>query len=465
MSPSLRQLASDTRLCAEATLEALSTTLPRARIESVLAVQGVTTQRERKLPMALTALTCIAMNLFIDEATDQVLERLLRAPQFLRPEDGSVPAGASAISQRRQQLGVAPMVALFRHICQPLATRDTQDAFWQGLRLMAIDGVTEDVADTPANARYFGRAHNAHAASAFPQVKGVYVCECGTHAIVDAGFWPCQVSERIGGLRLLRSVGPGDLLLWDTGLQSYDMCAGCTQRQAAFLGRVPAGPRFPVFERLPDGSFLTEIRPWQYARRRRGERLRARVLEYTFDDPPRAGHGVRHRLITSLLDPVAYPALELIRVFHERWEVEITLDETDSHQRPPRQPLRSRTPLGVLQELYGLLLAHYAVRAVMHEAALRAGLPPDRLSFTRTVRLLRVAMFDLQILPPPQRAHWYLRLLDDIARKPLPVRDNRRCNPRVVRRWHSKFPTKREAHRHVPQPTKPFAEAIVILVN
>jgi hypothetical protein len=319
------------------------------------------------------------------------------------------------------------------------------------------------VPDTPANAEYFGRATGARGESAFPQVRAVYLCECGTHALCDANFWPYGVSERVGGRQLLRSVGPGMLVMWDRGFHSYDMCADCRQRDAHFLARIPAHLRLTPIRRLADGSYLAYLAPSDYARRKRGERLRVRVIEYTLDDPTRPGHGQRHRLITSLLDELAYPAQTLAVAYHERWEEEITLDEMDTHQRRPRQPLRSRTPEGVEQELWGLLIAHYSIRAVMHEAAVRAGVAPDRLSFVNALRILRNAVFEFQIIAESQRAAWYDRLLNDIGREQLPQRDNR-CNPRVVKRKMSNFDLKREQHRQWPQPTKPFAEAVVILI-
>jgi hypothetical protein len=459
---SLRQLDATVHFSQEATLDALGHTLTHSRIEAVLASYGVLEQRARKFTMVLTVLLCIAMNLFTEEAIDDVLVKLLEGPRFLRPDDDFEAAGASAISQRRHQLGVAPMVALFREVCRPLAIQKTRDAFLFGFRLMAIDGTTEAVPDTPANARYFGRQTGTRGDSAFPQVKCVYLCECGTHAICDAGFWPYGISERVGGLRLLRSVGPGMLVMWDRGFHSYDMCARCRQREAHFLARVPAHVQLKPLRRLSDGSYLAYLMPSQYRRRKCGERLLVRVIEYTIDDPARPSHGEHHRLITSLLAERAYPAHALACAYHERWEIEITIDETDTHQRRPRQPLRSRTPVGVLQELYGLLLAHYAIRAVMHEAAVRADVAPDRLSFVKAVRLLRNATFEFQIIAESQRRAWYERLLQDVGREQLPVRDQR-CNPRVVKRKMSNFDLKRDKHRHWPQPTKPFAEAVVIV--
>jgi len=463
MQRSLRELRPTVHFTAEATLAALGQVLTLSRIEAVLARVGIGPGRKRKLSWALAVLLCIAMNVFTEEALEAVLAKLLQGPRFLRPADDRVRASASAISQRREHLGVRPMQALFREVCQPLATATTPEAFLWGFRLMAIDGTTEDVADTPENARSFGRHRGARGDSAFPQVKAVYLCECGTHAVCDAGFWPGDTSERVGGLRLLRSVEPGMLVLWDRGFHSYDMCTRCVARGAHFLSRLPAHVKLQAIQRLPDGSYLAHLRPSDYARRKCDEQLLVRLIEYTLNDPGRPGHGQMHRVITSLLDATVYPAHALACAYHERWDVELTIDEMDTHQRRPRQPLRSRTPLGVLQELYGLLLAHYAVRAVMHEAACQAGVAPDRLSFVGTVRILRNAVFEAQIVAPAQFAHWYARLLRDIARQQLPERDNR-CNPRVVKRKMSNFDLKRDHHRHSSQPTKSFAQAIVILI-
>ena len=463
MERSLRQLTPTVHFTAEATLAALGQVLSTTRIEAVLGRLGVMTQRKRKLTSGLAVLLCIAMNLFTEEALDDVLAKLLQGPRFLRPAGDEQPASAGAIVQRRKQLGVAPLVALFHEVCCPLAMAQTPEAFMFGMRLMAIDGTTEDVPDTPANVRAFGRHTGKRGDSAFPQVKAVYLCECGTHAVCDAGFWPCHTSERLGGLRLLRSVGPGMLVMWDRGFHSYDMCAKCVHQGAHFLGRLPAHVKLHVWRRLADGSYLAYLRPSNYKRRKRRERLLVRVIEYTIADPGRPGHGQRHRLCTSVLEIAQAPALALAGAYHERRDVEITIDEMDTHQRQPRQPCRSRTPTGVLQELYGLLLAHYALRAVMHEAAVQAGIAPDRLSFVNTVRIIRNAVFEAQIVAPAQFGQWYDRLLRDIAREQLPARDNR-CNPRVVKRKMSNFALKRKQHCQPLQPTKSFAEAIVILI-
>lgn len=162
------------------------------------------------------------MNLFTEEAIEDVMIKLIAGSRFPHPMDDIEVAGASDICQRRQPLSIVPMVALFREVCRPLATAKTQAAFLFGMRLMAIDGTLEDVADTLANANYFGRHTASRGDSAFPQLRCVYLCECGTHAICDAGVWSYTTSERSGSLRMLRSVGPGILAMCDCGFHSYE---------------------------------------------------------------------------------------------------------------------------------------------------------------------------------------------------------------------------------------------------
>ena len=186
-----------------------------------------------------------------------------------------------------------------------------------------------------------------------------------------------------------------------------------------------------------------------------------RLIRYTLADPPRPGHGQEHRLLTSLLDPDQYPARELIQLYHQRWEFELSLDELLVHQRP-HVPLRSQQPLGVLQELYALFLAHYLLRALLVAAAATIDRPPTRLSFLETLRLVRLALPDFQRLDPSQHAQRYQHLLADIAHHVLPPR-RERLNPRVVKRAQSKFRVKRPHHRPSPKPTKSFAEAVVLL--
>ena len=436
--------------------------VPRATIAAVLAAEGRFTERERKLNLLVTVLLVIMMNLYTRDSIGAVLEKMAQGLRYIWPDpDYQVPK-ASAVSYRRDQVGARPVVVLFHQVCQPLATADTPGAFLFGLRLMALDGTTEDIADTPANVAAFGRHESDRGPSAFPQVKGVYLVECGTHAIVDAGFWPVHTSERVGGFRLLRSVTAGMLVMWDRGFHDYDMLVQVRQRGAHVLSRLPTHVKSVKVRTLADGSYLAYLRPSAYQRRKKGERLLVRVIEYTLTDPNLPGWGETHRLVTTLLDPDTYKIMDLICAYHERWEIEITLDEIDTHQRLLPSPLRSRKPVGVIQELYGLLLAHYIIRACMVQAAQQAHLDPDRLSFIGAVRVLQNALPEFQMTAPEQLPALYQRLLRDIGRKRLPPR-RLRSNPRVVKRKMSNFKLKRVEHQAWPQPTvRSFRKAIEV---
>jgi hypothetical protein len=463
MGFSLRTITGSIKFPEAVRLNALEQVVPQATVEAVVAELDVEEQRTRKLPAGVTLLLCIAMGLFTNMALEQVLKKMVKGLRYIWPGDEAYEtANKSAICQARYRLGAQPVVELFHRVCKPMATEQTPGAFLFGLRLMAIDGDIEDVPDTSANAVFFGRHHGGRGAGAFPQLQAVYLCESGTHAICDAGFWPCHTSERVGGLRILRSVGSGMLVMWDCGFHSFDMAYHTRWREAHFLGRLPAHVKPKFVMALPDGSYLAYVYPSDYQRKKRGEHLLVRVIEYTIDDPDRPGHGEHHRLVTSLLNPDLYPAHTLACEYHQRWEVEITIDEVQTHQRLPNIPLRSQKPAGVIQEAYGLLIAHYAVRSIMHQAALQAGLDPDRLSFTNALLIIRDAVSEFQMTVPEQLPHLYLRLLKDIARHRLPERENR-SNPRVVKRKMSKFKLKRSQHFSWPQPSKSFPEAVVIL--
>jgi len=457
-----RQLAAESKFCQALSLDAIGRAVPWSDIQAVLVAEQAQEQRERKLNQAVVVLMLIAMNLYTWLALGGVMRKVARGLRLVWADPEYPVPQASALSYRRYQLGARPLVALFHRVCHPLATPDTPGAFLFGLRLMAIDGTVEDVPDSPENAAAFGRHTSDRGASAFPQVLGVYLVECGTHAIVDAGFWPCHTSEHVGARRLLRSVGPGMLVMWDRGLHDYDQVAGVRQREGHVLSRLAANVQPTVVRRLPDGTYLAYIYPSDYQRRKHGERLLVRIIEYTIIDPALPGYGEVHRLLTTLLDPDAYPALDLACAYHERWEIEIVIDEVDTHQRLAARTLRSLKPVGVIQELYALLLAHYAVRFLMHEAALLAQVDPDRLSFVHALEVVRDAIPEFQMVAPEQLDQLYTRMLRDIASVRLPER-RLRSNPRVVRRKMSKFHLKRPEHYHQPQPTLPLRRAVALI--
>ncbi len=438
------------------TTGALGPLLPLAALDAALA-SDTRPRRYRKLPARFMLLFCVLMNLYADEALPHVLRRVAGYWGV-----GGAPAvTAGALCQARYRLGARPVVALFRQLCRPLATPVTPGAFLFGLRLLALDGSHLDLPDTPANERAFGRRPTPRGRSAWPQALVVLLVECGTRAVCDAGVWPGLTDERRAGRRLLRSTGPGTLVLWDRGFQNVAMVEAVQARGADFLGRLPATVRPVPAQVLADGTQLVRLRPFDHPRRYRGAHVVVRLIRYTLDDPPRPGHRVEHRLVTSLLDPRAAPARELVVAYHQRWEIESALDELKTHQRPAR-PLRSRKPVGVVQEIYGLIVAHYLLRAAMMQAAPTAH-SPLRLSFIGTLRLLRDLLPLAQLWGKRARRSLYQRALLAIASQVLPRRAER-SNPRVVKQKMANFRVKTAQHQRWPQPTKPFADAVVLLI-
>ena len=391
-------------------LEALEVALPDVAVEEVIERTGTRERRRRLLPTHLVVTLVVSMGLWAAESVRHVLVAVVdgwqegreRRKDLLGPPSGrrtGIGTGwhlpsTVALVRARQRVGVRLFRELFHAVAGPIATPATPSAFLGGLRLMAIDGSTLDVADTPENARAFGRPmtrRGVAVAGAFPQVRLVALIETGTHALCDIVLRPFHGGEVPAARHLLRSVEEGMLLLWDRGFYGYEVLRRTVDRGAHFLGRTKANVGLPPETGLPDGSFLTTIYPSPTARRRHKDGLTLRVVEYALDTPAGPGRE-RYRLVTSLLDPVAFPADVLAATYHERWEIETTLDEVKVHQWAHPRPLRSKHPREVVQELYGLLLAHLAIRTLMYQAALHDGVDPDRLSFTGALRVLRRAI-------------------------------------------------------------------------
>lgn len=458
----LRGFEPDCKFIENLSFDALEKVVSSDQIETVLTQHAAFETRTRKLNMTTIIFVLIAANLYTDRSFGHVLHKLVRGSHLFGPEPDYILPGDNAISYRRYQLGPRPLVSLFHRICRPLATAATPGAFLFGLRLMALDGTTEDVPDSPANAAAFGKHHTERGEAAFPQLKGVYLIECGTHAIVDAGFWPVHTSERSGGFRMLRQLTPEMLLMWDRGFHDYEMIRSVLAREAQVLARLPAHVRTPALQYLPDGSYLTRLYPADKERKAAGEHLVVRIVEYTITEPGLAGYGQTHRLITSLLDFELAPALEIAWAYHQRWEIEMTIDEIDTHQRIAQRPLRSLKPAGVIQELFSLLLAHYIIRYLMHEAAVVAEIAPTRLSFSHALCVIKEAVNEFQMVTPAQHPQLYARMLREIGSVILPER-RPRSNPRVVKRKMSKFGRKREQHSGLPPLKISFREAIALI--
>jgi len=434
-------------------LQGLYQFLPAQRLDFILHQTGRHSRRRRRLPAPAVSWLVIAMALFPTLPIPQVWRRL-------HPSTDDPEPAESAFTQARQRLGIAPLRRLFLEVARPMASHQTVGAFYRGWRLMGLDSTVLDLRDTPANDRAFGRPGTGRAPGAFPQLRLLALCELGTHAVCGAVLKPCRRNEQVMVPPLLGLLEPSMLLLWDRGFFGYESARRVIEAGAHLLARVPAGLALPAERRLPDGSYLTALYPSAADRARRRGGLALRVIEYTHDDPNRLGCGERHRLVTDLLEPSELPAAEAPLVYHERWEEELTIDEIKNHLGSRPLALRSKTPAGVVQEVYGLLLAHYVVRRLMHDAAVMASVDPDRLSFSNALRVLQC---HLPESPRKAVALWDGDLLRELRRLRLRPRRTR-WYPRVIKQKMSNWKKKRPEHRHPPQPTKPFQEAIVVLI-
>ncbi len=434
-------------------VRALKRIIPRAKVQEVLRRTGHVRRRYLRLPAWFMVWFVIALGLFCRDSYRQVFK-------WLQPFRRKGTPGRSTFCEARQRLGVAPLHQLCEHVIELQATSDTPGAFYDGLRLMAMDSFVVDVADSPANARVFGRPGSSRSPAAFPQARVLALCEVGTHVLWRTLIKPCHRSEVIMAAHLLGFLQEKMLLLWDRGFLSYDLVQQVLQHGAHLLARIKNNLVFRPIRRLRDGSYLAKLYPSPRHRDRDEGGVVVRIIEYTLNDPGRSGSGEKHRLLTTLLDAARHPAKRLIVLYHERWEEELAIDELKTHQRE-RPVLRSETPAGVVQEIDGLLLAHYLVRVLMSEAARRNDLPPRRLSFTGTLKILRCRLPECPKSRQSLR-RWYEALLAEIAEEVLPERRNR-INPRVIKRKMSNWRKKRPEHRRCPQPTKKFRRSVVIL--
>ena len=404
------EIAGGVRLTDRISIGVLTRLVPRDVVDEVLAETRSKEKRSRLLPAHVVVYFILAMAIFSD-GYEEVMRRLAGGLQFMRAwqKDWSVPT-TGAISQARERLGEAPLKALFERVAEPLAAPGTPGAWLGARRLMAIDGVKVDIPDTPANIGEFGRPAGV-TRRPFPQIQVIGLAECGTHAVIAAEIGTVHVGEREIAGKLARALEPGMLVIADHGFFSFQLWAEFMAAGADLIFRIAAGVKLPPGRVLEDGSYLSEIKQKRVKGSgyriplsvvgdpRRATHIPVRVVEYAVSGAP-ADAVETYRVITTILDPEEVTAVEVAAAYQERWEYEIALKEIETQMLEAGSGLRSKTPELVRQELWGLLLAHYSIRAVMTEAAGTAGIDPDRLSFIRSINVVRRLVTDQAAFSP-----------------------------------------------------------------
>jgi hypothetical protein len=399
MARRVAALPAGSRITDYISLGVIAKYFPVEKVRGALAKTGRASVRERDLPAHVVVYYVIALALYMRSSYREVLRCLLEGVQWLL--DPSLPvkvAGKSGISQARTRLGAEPLKQLYEAVVTPIAGRDTKGAWYRHWRLVTLDGSTLDIADTAENEKEYGRPGASRGASAFPKIRFVGLLENGTHVLWAARMAPYATDEITLAQQVVPALQKGMLCLADRFFPSYRLWQAAAKTGADLLWRTRQNARLDVDQRLPDGSYLSRLYASTSDRRKQRNAITVRAIDYSLQDVP--GAEPVYRLITTILDPERAPAKELAALYHERWEIETALDELKTHLRGAQIVLRSKAPELVEQEFYGLLMAHFAIRGLMHEAALRADEDPDRLSFLHTVRVVQRRLPRLAALPP-----------------------------------------------------------------
>jgi hypothetical protein len=405
MARTAARLPSGARISDHVTLGVLTSTVPAVLIDTVLSDTGRQSRRQRQLPARLVVYYVMALALYAQASYGEVLRCLLEGVRWLRWGGTDVVlADKSAITKARARLGTAPLRELFARVARPLATAETQGAWYRGRRLVSLDGTTIDLPDSLALEERFGRPGASRGASSFPQLRLLTLTETGTHAIFAIAFERYEVGEVQLAFELLQRLQPGMLCLADRAFVGFELWRTATASGADLLWRMRKNQILPCSERLPDGSYLSRLYASPKDRRHDMGGVTVRVIDYRLEGVPDVEP--LYRLITTLLDPAEAPAAELAALYHERWASEGAFAELKVSLPGQRLMLRSRRADLAEQELYGLLLAHFALRRLIHDASRHAGCDPDTLSFIHTVRIVRRHLpFHAAFSPSPAPPH------------------------------------------------------------
>jgi hypothetical protein len=399
MARTLAALPAGSRITDYISLGVIAKFFPIEKVREVLDETKRASVRERDLPAHVVVYYVIALALYMRSSYREVLRCLLEGVQWLLDPSTDVKvAGKSGISQARSRLGPEPLKKLYETMVTPIAEKQTKGAWYRQWRLISLDGSTLDVADTAENEKAFGRPGASRGSSAYPKIRFVGLLENGTHVLWAARMDRYKTDELTLAAAVVPALQKDMLCLADRFFPGYELWRKAAATGAELLWRTRQNARLEVDKRFVDGSYLSRIYSSTSDRRNQRKAIVVRVIEYRLKDVP--GADPIYRLITTILDPKLAPAKELAALYHERWEIETALDELKTHLRGAQIVLRSKTPELVQQEFYGLLMAHFAIRGLMHEAALKADEDPDRLSFLHAVHVVQRRMARYVAIPP-----------------------------------------------------------------
>ena len=399
MARMVSELPSGSRITDYISLGVITKTFPVTAIDAVLKSTGRASIRQRDLPAHVVVYYVIALALYMQSSYREVLRCLLEGIQWLLGPGMIVKVvGKSGISQARTRLGWKPIQQLHDKVVKPIAVESTKGAWYRSWRLVSLDGSTMDIADEKENEEAFARPSASRGTSAFPQLRFVSLVENGTHVLFGTRMEGVKTGEITLAKEVLPSLRKGMLCLADRNFFGFELWNQARGTGSDLLWRVRKNLRLPCEKRLPDGSYLSRVYASPKDQRHGKNGVVVRVIEYRLEGVE--GAEPIYRLLTTILDHEQAPATELAALYHERWEIETALDELKTHLRGSRMVLRSKTPDLVRQEFYGLMMAHFAVRGLMHEAAIHGNEDPDRLSFLHAVRVVRRKIASFASIPP-----------------------------------------------------------------
>ena len=341
---------------------------PLETVMQLLEKHGCNSRRVRSFPASTVVYFSMALSLYPKAAYEDVFAAITQGLSWLQGNATSPSVSKASITEARAKVDNTVLRDLQTQCCPALALMEQySESFYAGFRLVAMDGSSFDVPDEPGNAETFGYPEGGRGPAGYPKAQCAVLVECGTHAILAGSIGAYRDAEWTLCQSLLSTLNSTMLCMADRGFNGFDHWQQASQTGAQLLWRVAKSRNLPVNKVLEDGSFLSTI----YRRDKKSERvleaIDVRIIEYALPNMPESEP--RYRLMTTLLDPSAAPAQELAALYHARWHVESVIDELKTHLRQSRRVLRSKTPDLVRQEFYGWMLAHYAVRWLMHSAA------------------------------------------------------------------------------------------------